>query len=394
MTSVDRILAEVTTDGAQWNEDAGIASYDLKVADLADLIAEVDSAPAPTFLFRPVWPQGDHGVIAKPEKDGKTWDVSDAAVSVASGTPWLGIFSVESPGSVLMFVGEGGKRKVVRRIRAICASRGIDVASLPIRVCLRVPHLTSEAAMLLVEDEIAEHRPALVIIDPLYLAARGARGSDLYEMGSHLERVQVVTQRYGASLMVTHHWNQTGQGRGAKRMSGAGPAAWGRVLISGMVTTRHTDAVTGATTVTLELDFQGDEIAETTIRLRRRIWADDPNDLASALHYEVCQLDTDDRSTDPELADLRPAAIRVLRMLEAAADPLTVSQIGDALATDATGLSPLKRRTIDDALARLSERDLAEPTGILGGAGQWRATSRATREPGTPDFEQSDRNAF
>ena len=41
--------------------------------------------------------------------------------------------------------------------------------------------------VILVEEEIELHRPVLVIIDPLYLAARGARGSDLYEMGSHLE---------------------------------------------------------------------------------------------------------------------------------------------------------------------------------------------------------------
>jgi hypothetical protein len=46
-------------------------------------------------------------------------------------------------------------------------------------------------------------------------------------MGAHLERIQTITQRYGAALMVSHHWNKTGEGCGAKRMSGVGPAAWG-----------------------------------------------------------------------------------------------------------------------------------------------------------------------
>lgn len=369
--------------------------FDLEVADLASLIADVDQAPAPRYLFRPVMAEGDHGVFAAEDKSGKTWGMADAAVSVASASPWFGIFPVDSPGPVLMFIGEGGKRKVVRRIRAICASRGIDPATLPIRICLRVPHLTSDGAMLLVEEEIDEHRPVFVGIDPLYLAARGARGSDLYEMGAHLERVQTITQRYGSALLVSHHWNKTGEGRGAKRMSGVGPSAWGRVLISGVVVNKHTEPATKATTVTLELDFQGDEIAETTIRLRRRIWADDPDDLASALHYEVEELAVDNQGaeTDPELGGLRPAAVRVLRVIEVAEGPLTISQIGDVLATDATGLSPLKRRTIQDALERLAERDLAEPTGILGGAGLWRATSHANPDPVAFDFEDP-KNAF
>ena len=133
-------------------------------------------------------------------KAGKSWSVADLAVSVASGTAWFGNFEVETPGPVLLFAGEGGPRKIARRFRAVCESRGIDPATLPIRVCMRVPHLTSEAAMALVADEIERHKPVLVIIDPLYLAARGARGSDLYEMGSHLEGIQVICQRHGSAF--------------------------------------------------------------------------------------------------------------------------------------------------------------------------------------------------
>lgn len=41
-----------------------------------------------------------------PDKAGKTWAVLDAAVSVASGTPWLGRFACQQ-GSVLVYAGEG-----------------------------------------------------------------------------------------------------------------------------------------------------------------------------------------------------------------------------------------------------------------------------------------------
>ena len=93
-------------------------------------------------------------------------------MSVASGTPWLGKFGIDAPGPVLMFVGEGGERKVVRRLRAVSASRDLGPEALR-SACACVPHLTSEAAMMLVEAEVADHPPTLVTLDPLYLAARG-----------------------------------------------------------------------------------------------------------------------------------------------------------------------------------------------------------------------------
>jgi len=347
--------------------------FGLVFEHLRDLIAEVDAAPAPKHLFRPVWAQGDHGMLSAEDKAGKTWMVGDAAVSVASGTRWLGIFDVDAPGPVLIFVGEGGKRKLVRRIRAICAARGLSAENLDIRVCMRVPHLASDAAMALVEEEIALHHPVLVIVDPLYLAAAGARGSDLYEMGAHLERVQLIAQRHGAALIITHHWNKTGEGRGAKRMSGVGPSAWGRVLVSAAVLHRHTDPETRATSVTLELDFQGDEVPETTIRVVRRVWAEDPDDLASPLHYEVAAVEAHGEASDPALSGLRPSSARVLAVLDKSGDWETVQSIGDALAERG---SPLKSRTIQVACGQLVAvgRAVAKPTPD-GAKGEWRTVN-------------------
>jgi DNA-binding transcriptional ArsR family regulator len=346
----------------------------LEICDIADLIARVDNAPTPRWRLRPIIAEGDHVMFAADQKALKTWMTMDAGISVASGTSWLGIFPAEAPGSVLVFAGEGGPRKFTRRARAIARSKGLDLATLPLRVCMRVPHLTSDAAMLLVEEEVAQHQPAFIIVDPLYLAARGARGSDLYEMGAHLERIQTIAQAHGAALLIVHHWNKTGEGKGAHRMSGAGPAAWGRVLISASIVNRRTDETTKTSITVLDLAFQGDEIAETTVRVRAKIWADDPDELASDLHYEVEQLEAlIESDVESELTGLRPAAVRVLRVLEAATEYLTVGEIGDALAVDSTGRTSLKPRTIQEALKSLSEADLVESTSLLGGnALRWR----------------------
>ncbi len=354
------------------------------VVNLSDLIAAVDKSPVPSYIIRGKVAEGDHGMISAEFKAGKTFLATDMGVSVASGTPWLGLekFTVEAPGPVLLFAGEGGARKITRRVRAICEARGIDPEALPIRVCLRVPHLTDDLAMVFVEDEIATHRPKLVIIDPLYLAASGARGSDLYEMGAHLESIQVACQRYGAALIIVHHWNQTGKGKGAKRMSGAGPEAWGRVLISAAVVSRDTDPHTQASTVVLDLEFQGDEIAESTVRIKRRVWVDDPDDLSSPMHYEVMESQGFKKPTDPAMSNLRPSAVRVLSILDASGSWETVTTIEAALV--AGGDKSLAVRTIQDALARLVGADLAVSAGTFGtGGGSWRSARAHSTESGS-----------
>jgi len=340
----------------------------LAISSLLDVAARVDAAADPGWLFESVWPADAYGIAAAEDKAGKTWAGLDAAVSVASGSPWMGQFACALPGSVLAFLGEGGERKMVRRLRAIGRGRGLTVESLPIRLCFRVPHLTNEDHLFAIAVELAAHPARLVIVDPLYLAAKGARGSDLYEMGATLERVQHVVQAAGAALIVVTHWNKTGEGRGAKRITGVGPGAWGRVLATAAVEHRVTEAG-GATAVTLAWEFMGDEIPETELRIRRKVWADDPADLSSRLHYEVERL-VDVQA--PPADGMRPATRRVLAVLQITATALTVREIGDDLARDATGI-PLKARTIQTSLKELEEAGLAKSEGGMGGAYLWRA---------------------
>jgi hypothetical protein len=347
----------------------------IKVEDLRTVLQRVDSAPDPAYLIRGLMAEGDHGMLAAEFKAGKTWAVTDLAVSVASGTPWLGRFEIDSRGPVLLFAGEGGERKIARRFRAICESRDLDAEVMPIRVCTRVPHLSDDAAMVLVEDEIEQHRPVLVIIDPLYLAARGAKSSDLFAMGEVLEAAQSVCQRYGAALLITHHWNKTGEGKGAKRNSGAGTDAWGRLLISISKISIIEDPATGGTVAVLEFEFQGDEIAESSVLIRRRVWADDRDSLTSPMHYEVEPFESSSIISDPRLSGLTPAAARVLEILETDGAVLTVRDIGDRMAQLQDGRSVLKPRTIQDALARLSKTDkVSEVDATVGGAGHWKAS--------------------
>jgi hypothetical protein len=158
-------------------------------------------------------------------------------------------------------------------------------------------------------------------------------------------------------------------------MTGAGPAEWGRVLVS--VGGEHLATEQDRSTVaTLRLTFEGDEIPETELRLRRRIWADDPDDLASALHYEVEVLAGTSEETTAGTAALRPAHRRVLAVLRTADDWLNVDRIGDLIAADDSGFAPLKRRTIQDACKVLTGAGLVRSSDLGTGSSHaqlWRA---------------------
>jgi hypothetical protein len=349
----------------------------LQIFDILDVIAEVQGAGEAEYLIEGKWPAGDYGVLGAEDKAGKTWVTLDLGVSVATGTRWLGRYEC-AQGPVLLFLGEGGKRGMERRLRAVCRSKGFELEELKglLRVCFRVPRLTDAASLAEVRNELEAHPPKFSALDPLYLAAAGSRGSDLYAMGEALGGIQELHQDTGASFAITTHWNKTGEGSGAKRFTGVGPGAWGRVLASAEVESRRTDD--HRTEVLLRWEFTGGEIPDSTARMRRVVWAEDPGDLSSELHYEVEITDELDgiglgRSKDRPVSQRRTLRALIGTSQEASR---SVREIGDMLARDGLG-PPLQARTIQKALASLLGEGLTDGENDgLGTSGRWWITDR------------------
>lgn len=283
----DYLRALETADPPPDSDRGAPTGPPLRFSTFAELADRVDQAGPRRWLIRGIWPAADYGVIGAEHKAQKTWTAIELAVAVAAGVPWLGAFAVDTSGPVILFAGEGGEGNIVRRVRAVCRTYGADPRSLRLHICTRAPHLNNAHHLALVAERIDAVRPALVIIDPFYLAAKGGRAAELFDMGALLEQPQHICQDHGAALVVVHHLNRKGQGPATSRLSGAGPAEWGRVLIGGEVKSRHTDRDTRATTVTTRLDVVGGEVPDQTIEVTRTIWADDPDDLDAPLHLKV-----------------------------------------------------------------------------------------------------------
>jgi AAA domain len=357
----------------------------LVVEDLGAVLDRMDHAGPPSWLVEGLWPADAYGVLAAEDKAGKTWAILDLAVSVAAGRPWLGAYPCPHAGRVLVFLGEGNQRAIVRRLRAICAHKHLQVEKLAarIRLCFRVPRLTSGADLAAVAGELATSPAALVIVDPLYLAIGTAgAGADLYAMGTVLSAIQGVCQQAGAALVVVTHWNKTGEGRGAKRISGVGPGAWGRVLCSAAVAHRTTSA-DGASAVVLAVEVIGGELADTAFRVRRQVWAEDPADLASPLHYAVEVL-ADDTSDDDagSSTELLPSRRLVLAALRVGGPMQSVKQLGDYTAAQG---HQLKKRTIQEALSELEGRGLVVGTDAASGLARYWSPVRSPDAGERPD---------
>jgi AAA domain len=364
---------------------------ELAISSYREVAARVAAAGEPRWLIQSIWPADAYGVLAAQEKAGKTWAALDLTVSVACGRPWLDHFACLNPGPVLLFLGEGGERATVRRIDAIATSKGVDPDKLAdrLRLCFRVPRLAAPGAgaeLAAIEQELAAHPAALVVLDPLYLAAAGASGSNLYDMGAVLQAIQGICQQAGCALLVVTHWNKTGDGRGPDRIAGAGPAAWARVICSIAVHYRGSDP-DGASSVLLGVELVGGELADTRFRIRRRVRADDPADLGAPLSYRVEVLAAeDDQDLDPAAAALSKSRQWVLAALRKGGDLQTVKQLGDRLAQAGHTLKP---RTIQLALGELEAAGLA--AGSEEATGRARYWSPTTPNPGTDvDDEAGD----
>ena len=349
---------------------------------VTEMLEELERRGRVEFLIRRLWPGDAYGAMGAQGKAGKTWAVDDLAVSTVTGTPWLNHFEVDTTGAVLMFVGEGGMRNTLRRLKAVAASRGATLKDLEgLVVNFWAVKIGDSEHLAFLTSELERLSPALVTIDPFYLSAPAGKTADLSAMGEALYGIQARCEEAGAALLIVPHWNKTGTGNGADRFTGVGPSAWGRVLGSASVEQRAA-AEDGSSVVTLRWEFTGSEIANQTFRMRRRVWTADPADLYSEMTYEV-EITSEGEALQTD--NLRPAERRVLLALKRAADAggreITVAAIGDSLARDGLG-PPLKKSTIQHSLADLERLGLADSEGGDGRAGRYWVTDQGVETDG------------
>jgi hypothetical protein len=185
-------------------------------------------------------------VIASP-KVGKSWLVSDLALAVATGRPWLDIFPCEQ-GRVLVIDNELHKETSAHRIPKVMEARGITLADCGDRIA--VANLRGELKDIFGLGQcFARIEPGqfkLVVIDAFYRAM--PKDTDENDNGT-MAQVYNVLDSYAArlqcSFVLIHHSTKGNQSGKAITDVGAGAGAQSRAADTHLVLRPHeqTDVV-------------------------------------------------------------------------------------------------------------------------------------------------------
>ncbi len=143
-------------------------------------------------------------------KVGKTTQLVDLSVALATQTDWLGEFRIPKRRRVLFITGEAGRRAISKRIQRALDARELDWKDLEgwLRVeAIDFPTLPSPDHQDAVSATVKKHSIDVVIVDPLYRGLRGVDTKTLSEMGDAI--VSFAKCCEPASLVVSHHTTKT-----------------------------------------------------------------------------------------------------------------------------------------------------------------------------------------
>lgn len=147
-------------------------------------------------------------VIGGQKKTLKTTLSIDMAISLATGTPFLGKFRVPTARKVAVVSGESGKATVQETASRIALAKKVKLADCSIFWSFRLPRLDSLDDRKELKIFLAANKINVVFIDPLYLCLLGrgrASAANLYEVGPVLYHAANACLTAGATPVFLHH---------------------------------------------------------------------------------------------------------------------------------------------------------------------------------------------
>jgi hypothetical protein len=171
----------------------------VRVAELAsDEIAE-------RWLVEQLWCANSVGVIGGAPKCAKTWLGLDMALSVATGTPCLGKYTVPEPGPVLVYLAEDALPAVRERIDGMARHRGLDLDQVEIHVITTpVLRLDQDRDRARLWETARRLRPRLLVLDPL-VRLHGIDENHAGNVAELLAYFRSLQRQLGLSVLLVHH---------------------------------------------------------------------------------------------------------------------------------------------------------------------------------------------
>jgi len=329
-----RMAAEVA--GAQLALDVSVDNTSDSDGSTAPMLPVVraaalqGSAHSHSWLIDQLWTDQAVGVVGGSPKSGKTWLALEIAVSVASGTPCLGAFSVRAPGPVLLYAAEDSAAAVRARLKTLARVHALDFEHLDVRV------ITADALRLDRPDDqdrlaatVAAHRPALLVLDPL-VRVHAIDENVAGQVAALLAYLRSLQRQTGAAIALIHHVRKNvspASGAGYSLRGSSDLYAW---LDSFLYLRKHHDQLT----LTAE-----HRAASSFGPVALQLAQSDP----AGTHLELV---AGDRTPTPPAADT--LACRIFNLLSAASEPMTVENLRSRL--------QVRNERVVDALRQLASQ--------------------------------------
>lgn len=160
------------------------------------------------WLIKKVLVKGQATIIGGPKKSLKTNLLTDMAISLGSGSPFLGQFSVRKC-RVTFISGESGRETIQETARRICKAKGIKLSDCDVLWDFRLPRLSIDDEVAELAAGLAHHKSDVIIIDPLYLCLLSGgtdkNAANLFDMGPLLLTISNACLQVGCTPLLAHH---------------------------------------------------------------------------------------------------------------------------------------------------------------------------------------------
>jgi hypothetical protein len=169
-------------------------------------VSEIDAEPArEKWLIEDLWTASSVGWVAGQPKSLKSWTALEMAVSVASGTPFLGRFKVHDRGKVLIYLAEDSLRAVRERLEALARRHNLAIGDLDIdAITASSMRLDLGRDQVRLQKTVRALSPRLLVLDPL-VRLHSADENSSAEISSLLAYLRGLQREFELSIAVIHH---------------------------------------------------------------------------------------------------------------------------------------------------------------------------------------------
>jgi hypothetical protein len=161
------------------------------------LVEDVLSADQPT-------------IFGAKQKSLKTTLMTDLAVSLGTGWPWLKKFNIPRRRKVLFITGEASQRATMRKIRRAAEARNLsadDIGDWIHVEAMNFPSLPNAEHCKQIAEDVRANKFEAVLLDPLYMGLQGVNTANLTEVGPAMR--QFMQACYPAACVIAHHVRKT-----------------------------------------------------------------------------------------------------------------------------------------------------------------------------------------